>query len=237
MYKGRREGAAGPPLSGLAQSARGLSIPLGPASVRTRPSTPSSCFLYPSFSASLLVAMVHKSLQLAISIAIPLVGGTLGGLLTGPEIKGWYSKLKKPRWTPPNILFPIMWPILYVFNGIASYNVLQSKGSGKTQALMLYGIQLVLNFAWTPLFFKVHRPDWALIDISAMLGMATTATVSMTKATSAKQILPFMGWLAYATALTASVNHLNPDASKIKSDVDADKSIPMSPMPEAEKKK
>ncbi|GIM05829.1 hypothetical protein Vretimale_10209 [Volvox reticuliferus] len=104
--------------------------------------------------------------------------------------------------------------------GTASWLVWQKKGKNTT-ALALYGAQLVLNFIWNPLFFKTHKTDLALVDITALLGVATAATVSMSLATSpAVQLplmVPYLLWVSYATALNANICMNNPSERLFKS--------------------
>lgn len=151
------------------------------------------------------------------------------GLLTKDEIPNWYAKLSKPSWTPPNKVFPIAWTWFYGAMGIASF-VVQRSGGKKGGAMTLYALQLALNFAWTPLFFKAHVLDAALIDIAALLGVATAATVSMAKASKKPEVIwplmgPYLGWLAFATALNFEILRENNtetwlDWKKVSEDVD-----------------
>lgn len=154
------------------------------------------------------------------AVALPLAGGFVGSLVTIPEIKGWYSRLKKPRWTPPNWLFGPAWSVLYTAQGVASWLVWRRRGAKNVATpLILYGIQLALNFAWTPIFFKLHRPDAATVEATAVLGVATAATITMSKAAGSAKILPLMvpylGWMAFATALSAAIAIKNPEAHKL----------------------
>ncbi|EFJ51204.1 hypothetical protein VOLCADRAFT_88041, partial [Volvox carteri f. nagariensis] len=105
--------------------------------------------------------------------------------------------------------------------GTASWLVWKKKGKN-TVALGLYGAQLVLNLIWwwNPLFFKSHKTDVALMDITALLGVATAATVAMARATSpAVQLplmVPYLVWVSYATALNANICLNNPSERLIK---------------------
>ncbi|KXZ50750.1 hypothetical protein GPECTOR_15g435 [Gonium pectorale] len=161
-----------------------------------------------------------NALSLTVSIGVPLVGGIVGGLVTQKDVLTWYPKIKKPRWTPPNFLFGPVWTALYAMMGTASWIVWKGKGKN-TVALSLYGAQLVLNLIWNPLFFKTHKTDVALVDITALLGLATAATVEMTKVSSAAVqlplMVPYLVWVSYATALNANIWANNPTERLIKS--------------------
>ncbi|KAI8464942.1 MAG: TspO/MBR family-domain-containing protein [Monoraphidium minutum] len=167
--------------------------------------------------------------SLIANVAGPVGGGFALGLLTKDQIPNWYAKLQKPSWTPPNKVFPIAWTWFYSAMGIAAFVTMRS-GTAKAVPLTLYGIQLALNFAWTPLFFKAHTLDASLLDITALLGVAAAATVKMAKSTKKPEIIyplmgPYLGWLAYATALNAELLRQNStetllDWRKVGEDVD-----------------
>ncbi|KAG2424756.1 hypothetical protein HYH02_015138 [Chlamydomonas schloesseri] len=160
-----------------------------------------------------------NALSLVVSIGVPLAGGIVGGLVTQKDVLTWYPKIKKPKWTPPNFLFGPVWTALYVMMGTASWLVWKKKGNNAV-ALSLYGAQLVLNLIWNPLFFKTHKTDVALVDITALLGLATAATVTMTRASSAAVqlplMVPYLVWVSYATALNAKICWDNPSERLIK---------------------
>ncbi|PNW69694.1 hypothetical protein CHLRE_24g755497v5 [Chlamydomonas reinhardtii] len=160
-----------------------------------------------------------NALSLVVSIGVPLAGGIVGGLVTQKDVLTWYPKIKKPKWTPPNFLFAPVWTALYVMMGTASWLVWKKKGNNAV-ALSLYGAQLVLNLIWNPLFFKSHKTDVALVDITALLGLATAATVTMARASSAAVqlplMVPYLVWVSYATALNAKICLDNPSERLIK---------------------
>ncbi|KAG2424767.1 hypothetical protein HXX76_014191 [Chlamydomonas incerta] len=160
-----------------------------------------------------------NALSLVVSIGVPLAGGIVGGLVTQKDVLSWYPKIKKPKWTPPNFLFGPVWTALYCMMGTASWLVWKKKGNNAV-ALSLYGAQLVLNLIWNPLFFKTHKTDVALVDITALLGLATAATVTMARASSAAVqlplMVPYLVWVSYATALNAKICIDNPTERLIK---------------------
>ncbi|GMH39760.1 hypothetical protein BSKO_07658 [Bryopsis sp. KO-2023] len=159
-----------------------------------------------------------QGLSLGICIAIPLAVGVLSALTQGDSIKSWYPKLKKPSWTPPNWLFGPMWTLLYTGMGIASWLVFKEGGFEK-QALPLglYGVNLLFNLAWTPLFFNRKKLGWALADILAMdaAAVATTVTFYPVNPLSSYIMLPYLAWGGYATALNYKIMVDNPNADKI----------------------
>ncbi|CEM22486.1 unnamed protein product [Vitrella brassicaformis CCMP3155] len=155
----------------------------------------------------------RTALEITGAIGVPLAGGFLGSMWTVPEVKGWYKTLKRPSWNPPDWLFPPMWALLYVCMGVSSWLMYQEPKS--TLPLALYGTQLLFNFAWTPLFFGLHRLDWALVDIIALdvtlIGTIITAFRLKPEApVAAILLLPYLAWVGVATALNAWIIRNNP---------------------------
>src|SRR5579872_4792179 len=78
----------------------------------------------------------------------------------------WYEQLKKPSWRPPNRLFAPVWTVLYLMIAIAGWLIWRKAGFASARwALAVYGVQLVLNAVWTPLFFGLHRIELGVADI------------------------------------------------------------------------
>ncbi|CAG5020891.1 unnamed protein product [Parnassius apollo] len=116
------------------------------------------------------------------SIILPNLGGWANGLYYAGQIrkadkKVWYDDLKKPSWTPPKWVFGPAWTVLYSGMGYASYLVWEDCGGFSESSLLplsLYGGQLLLNWAWTPIFFGMKDFKLALIDISLLNAPSTT---------------------------------------------------------------
>ena len=86
------------------------------------------------------------------------------------QLKTWYPSLRKPSWTPPNWAFPLAWTTLYAAMGAASWLVWRDGGIAEHPLpLALYAAQLLLNWAWSPLFFTAHRLGAALLDAALQL--------------------------------------------------------------------
>ncbi|KAM4582126.1 translocator protein isoform 1-T1 [Fundulus diaphanus] len=104
--------------------------------------------------------------------ALPQVGGLYGGFITRKEVKTWYPTLNKPSWRPPNAAFPVVWTCLYTGMGYGSYLIWKELGGFTEDALVplgLYGLQLALNWAWTPIFFGAHKLKWASFFSSSVV--------------------------------------------------------------------
>jgi benzodiazapine receptor len=125
----------------------------------------------------------------------------------------WYERLAKPSWRPPNRLFAPVWTVLYVMIGVAGWLVWREAGFGGAQlAFTFYAAQLLLNAAWTPLFFGLHRPDLALVDI-ALLWLSIAATILSFAAIhtgAALLLVPYLAWVSFATALNFAIWRMNP---------------------------
>ena len=127
----------------------------------------------------------------------------------------WYERLKKPSWRPPNRLFAPVWTALYLMIAVSGWLVWREAGfAGAALPLAVYGLQLVLNAAWTPLFFGLHRPDLGFLDI-ALVWLSIVAMIALfypIHAWAALLLLPYLAWVTFATALNFAVWRLNPAA-------------------------
>src|ERR1700761_7693615 len=101
-------------------------------------------------------------------IILTLAVGALAAVATEPEIAGWYGALNKPSFNPPNWLFAPVWTALYVIMAVAAWRVWRVVGL-KSVPLVLFFVQLALNFAWSFLFFRSHLIGVALADIGLLL--------------------------------------------------------------------
>ena len=98
----------------------------------------------------------------------------VGGLATAPSIPNWYAGLAKPSWTPPGWIFGPVWSVLYLSMAVAAWLVWR-RGDA-VEPMTLFGIQLFFNAAWSWLFFGLHSPSAAFMDI-VLLWTAMTATM------------------------------------------------------------
>lgn len=144
-------------------------------------------------------------LSVVVAIGVPLGISLAINYKTPHDTKGWYKDLKKPSWTPPAWVFGPAWTILYSLMGTASWLVW--KNGTSYIPLTLYGVQLMLNFAWSPLFFGKKDPGLALADIIGLLGVLTATIVEFRKVdeVAAALMYPYLGWTAFASALTYNI--------------------------------
>ncbi|HET9398279.1 MAG TPA: TspO/MBR family protein [Sphingomicrobium sp.] len=147
--------------------------------------------------------------------AIVIVGILMGYLSNSGFENGWYAALQKPSFQPPAWMFGVVWTTLYTLLGIALAFVLNEPPSRmRRDALWLFGGQLVLNFAWSPVFFGMQMIDLALVIIMVMLVMALAAAryFRRIRPIAGWMMLPYLLWLCLATALNYETGRLNPGA-------------------------
>lgn len=151
-------------------------------------------------------------LRLAWVAACLLVGG-LGGLATSSSVRTWYPTLEKPAWNPPAWLFGPVWTALYVAMGVAAARVHARAGSWRAArpALDLFAVQLALNGAWSALFFGARSPLAGLVDIVLLLAalLLTLRAFARVDRVAAWLLVPYAGWVAFATALNLALWRLN----------------------------
>jgi tryptophan-rich sensory protein len=116
---------------------------------------------------------------------------------------------------PPGATFGIVWPILYALLGIAVALILAEPRSDRRRtALILFFIQLALNFAWSPIFFAAHDIRLAKIVIFLMAALAAAAAGQFMRLRKAAGLLliPYLAWLVFAATLNSTIEELNPGA-------------------------
>ncbi|WP_108881776.1 tryptophan-rich sensory protein [Anderseniella sp. Alg231-50] len=156
----------------------------------------------------------NQWLVLAGFIALCLAVAGIAGWATNQSVATWYLTLNRPSWTPPNWLFAPVWTLLYVMMAVAAWQVWRVGGgfSGKARsALIIFFVQLALNFAWSFAFFAARSPALGLLVIVAMW-LAIAATIAAFRPIdrlAAWLLVPYLVWVSYATALNFSIWTLN----------------------------
>lgn len=146
------------------------------------------------------------------AVILPLLVGVLAAFSVKDGFQ-LYGMLYKPLFSPPAVLFPIVWFILYVLMGVASYLVISQDASiqRKKRALKLYGLQLVLNFLWPVLFFGMEMFGLALLCALMLLIAVIVCYVLFAHISNTAGILlvPYIIWLLFAVYLNIGVLLLN----------------------------
>lgn len=161
-------------------------------------------------------------LAVGLPVALGLFSGYTSSVKAATEHSNWYQDLETPPGRPPRKIFPWVWTALYLSMGYASHLAVRAMDSAVTVAtrdrtwsgFKLYYVQLGLNCLWSPLFFGKRKIGWALVDSAAL----TVTTIAMTKlwdgptnGDATLLLLPYCGWLMYATYLNGGIWWLNKD--------------------------
>ena len=152
------------------------------------------------------MSMDMHSLLVLITFEVASFAAAATGVIFKPG--DWYKQLDKPRWRPPDWLFAPVWTVLYVAIGLSGWLVWLEAGiAGAALPLSIYAVQLLLNAAWTPIFFGLHRPGLAMVEIM-VLWAAILATIIMFRplsAAAALLLVPYLAWVSFAAALNLSI--------------------------------
>ncbi len=151
--------------------------------------------------------------RLLIARAIPELVGLLSAVITG-NIGDTYKNFSRPPLSPPGIVFPIVWVILYGLMGVASYIIFEEvkgKEEKRRQALIFYGLQLIVNFIWPILFFRfeAYTASVFLILLLLVLVIITAVKFKELNSTAFWLMVPYILWLIFATYLNVGVAVLN----------------------------
>lgn len=139
------------------------------------------------------------------NISIPVGGGIIVSLITKNSMNT-YETLKKSLLTPPDIVFPIVWTILYVLMGFAAYRIYMNNKAGKNdhEGYFYYLIQLLINFLWAIVFFnlRLYGISFVLIVILLVLIIITTIKFFKVDKLAGALMIPYILWVSFASYLT-----------------------------------
>jgi tryptophan-rich sensory protein len=157
--------------------------------------------------------MKFKPLAFIINIAITLGVGALGGWATAQSVKTWYPILNKPAFNPPNWLFAPVWTALYILIGIAAYLIWIKRDRivNLPRTVAIYLIQLILNLAWSFIFFYLHEIGFALAEIILLLVVIVINAVTFYRIDKWAGLIfiPYILWVSFASFLTYNILILN----------------------------
>jgi len=157
------------------------------------------------------IASARWRAMLTAALAASLVAA-LGALLTtlGP----WYYQLRLPAWKPPDWLFGPAWTVIFALTALSGYvSWTRPRPDRALQArlLALFTMNGLLNLAWSLLFFRLQRPDWALLEVG-LLWLSIVGLIALSarrSAVAAWLLVPYLAWVSFAAVLNASVVRLN----------------------------
>ena len=143
--------------------------------------------------------------KLIIYILIPLILGSIVGLLTS----GNYEDLITPNFTPPKVLFPIVWSILYILMGISRYLI--DNKNNNTSAIKTYRIQLIINLLWPILFFSFKLFFFSFIWIILLIIFVIIMIIKFYKLSKTSSLLeiPYLLWIIFASILNFAIYQIN----------------------------
>jgi translocator protein len=154
-------------------------------------------------------------------VTVPLtvfLGFLSGKLANSGYGNRWFNALNRPEIVPPGWVFGLVWTLLYIMLGLAVAMILHARGAkGRGSALTLFGVQLLLNLAWSPTFFAAHQVTiafWMILTILA-LAIATTFAFARIRKVAAWLLLPYLIWLSFASILNWQIDRMNPDAETL----------------------
>jgi translocator protein len=156
--------------------------------------------------------MKQQVIKLIISIALPLLVGAVAGMFTAKAVPEWYAGLNRPAFSPPNWLFGPVWTTLYLVMGISVFLVWkQSPSDDRNISLIVFLVQLILNFAWSFLFFYFKLIGIALVEIVLLWFTIIIMIIQFYKVLpiAAYINIPYLLWVSFATVLNAAYYLLN----------------------------
>ncbi len=157
--------------------------------------------------------MGGKTAKLIISILICQVAGALGYFFATGNIKNWYQFLEKPIFNPPDWIFALTWIALYTIMGISVFLIWkrEQKDICAHSALKLFWIHLFFNVVWSIIFFGLHSPGGALVDIIILWILILILLVKFFRINqwASYLLVPYFFWISFVTLLNFSIWYLN----------------------------
>jgi tryptophan-rich sensory protein len=154
-----------------------------------------------------------------VTVPLVLLLGTVSGRISGSGSgNAWFDALQKPAIMPPGWVFGAAWTALYILLGLAVALILHARGArGRGPALGLLVVQLLLNYAWSPIFFAYHEVGLAFWTIAAMIAISVVTAVLFwrIRRSAGLLMLPYLAWLCFAALLSWQIAGLNPQAAEL----------------------
>ncbi len=157
---------------------------------------------------------MKRPVTLVVFLALAFAPAVIG-THWGPD--AWYTALAKPSWNPPGWVFAPVWTVLYALIGVSGWLVWREMRarpevrSDARAALVIYAVQLVLNGAWTWLFFGLHRPGAALVEIMVLWAAILTTMVAFgrVRPLAGWLLVPYAAWVTFAAVLNSALWRMN----------------------------
>ena len=149
---------------------------------------------------------------LAVCVVVCFSASAVGSFLAFDSVGTWYREIEKPFWTPPSWVFGPVWTALYLMMALAAWRIWRRYGLRNARiSLGMFALQLIFNALWTPLFFGLHSPSLAFIDIIILwvLIIATTILFSKRDRIATILMIPYLLWTSFALALNGAIAWMN----------------------------
>lgn len=150
-----------------------------------------------------------RPLLLAFVLSYATAG--IGGALT--ELGPWYYALKQPAWKPPDAAFGVIWSLIFTLCAISGALAWRAANTRALQQRVawLFGVNALLNMLWSALYFKLQRPDWALIEVAFLWLSIAALIVGLWRLSrwASALLLPYLVWVSVASALNLATVQLN----------------------------
>ncbi len=157
---------------------------------------------------------ISNVLKFILAVALPVSVGAISGYFTSSNVDTWFPSVVKPSFNPPGWLFAPVWTTLYVMMGIALFLVWKDETATKAmkqKAIIVFMVQLMLNFFWSFIFFEQHEIGWAVVEI-VLLWVMILITIFYFAAISKPAtwlLVPYISWVSFATILNFAIWQLN----------------------------
>jgi len=155
---------------------------------------------------------MNRWLALLLFLLASFTAAAIGGYATADSVRTWYPTLVKPTWNPPSAVFGPVWTLLYTMMSLAAWRIwLRRELPDARPALRLFFVSLGLNALWSVLFFGLHRPGWALLEI-LLFWVSLVSLLGRFRrldAVAGWLWVPYVAWVTFATVLNAAVWWLN----------------------------
>jgi len=153
----------------------------------------------------------HQWQALAVAGLAALVVATAGGLVT--DLGPWYQSLKQPDWKPPDWLFAPGWTVIYSLAALSAYFAWRGAptAAARVWVVALFVLNAALNFLWSVMFFALHRPDWAMLEVGLLWLSVLMLIVLLRRCSTTASLLliPYLAWVTFAGLLNWAVVELN----------------------------
>ena len=155
---------------------------------------------------------MNRWAALGLFLLASFTAATIGGVATVESVRSWYPTLVKPAWNPPAAVFGPVWTLLYTAMSVAAWRIgLRREQPGTKAALRLFFVSLGLNALWSVLFFGLHQPGWALLEILLLWASLVALLIRFWRLDAIASWLwaLYVAWVTFATALNAAIAWLN----------------------------